>query len=328
MNPLRIIENLKFLIEIQQPVFVWGPPGIGKSQVVAQVAEQEWLELSDVRAVLLDPVDLRGLPHIDENHQACWCPPDFLPRCGSGILFLDELNAAPPLVQAACYQLVLDRRLGDYQLPDGWAIVAAGNRETDRAVTHRMPSALANRFVHLNFDVDVDQWLAWAQAGGVAPEVIAFIRFRPNLLHAFDPRKEDKAFPTPRSWEFVSRIMKHGRTVAPDLELLSGVVGEGAAVEYCGFLRIYRNLPCPEKLLDAPETAEVPEDPATLYAVCELLSEKCEEMDNLPRIVSYAKRLPPEFSVLLMRDAAQANSAIVRTPAFSEWAMAHADVLL
>jgi MoxR-like ATPase len=164
MKPLRIIENLKSLIEIQQPVFVLGPPGIGKSQVVAQVARQEGLALIDVRAVLLDPVDLRGLPHIDEQHRACWCPPDFLPQVGSGILFLDELNAAPPLVQAACYQLVLDLRLGEYQLPESWSIVAADNRETDRAVTHRMPSALANRFVHLNFDVDVEQWLVWAQA--------------------------------------------------------------------------------------------------------------------------------------------------------------------
>lgn len=328
MKPSRIIETLKTLIEILQPVFIWGPPGIGKSQVVAQVAQQEGLALIDVRAVLLDPVDLRGLPHIDDHQRACWCPPDFLPRQGRGLLFLDELNAAPPLVQAACYQLVLDRRLGEYQLPDGWRIIAAGNRETDRAVTHRMPSALANRFVHLNFEADVEEWLAWAQANGIAPEVIAFVRFRPNLLHVFDPQKEDKAFPTPRSWEFVSHIMNGRQNTHPDLELISGVVGEGAAAEFCGFLRIFRNLPDPDALLDAPDTAEVPEDPATLYAVCELLSKKTEEVDNLSRIMTYAKRLPPEFSVLLVRDAARVNSAIVHTPAFNEWAVAHADVLL
>lgn len=327
MQPSRITGALKALIHIQQPVFVWGPPGIGKSQVVSQVAQQQGLALVDVRAVLLDPVDLRGLPHIDKNNRASWCAPGFLPSDGSGILFLDELNAAPPLVQAACYQLVLDRRLGEYQLPGGWGIVAAGNRETDRAVTHRMPSALANRFVHLNFDVDPMEWLAWAQANDIAPEVIAFLRFRPNLLHAFDPQKEDKAFPTPRSWEFVSRIMNSRQDISPDLELISGVVGEGAAAEFCGFLRIFHNLPDPEKLLEFPETAEVPEDPATLYAVCELLSDKTD-MENLPRIMAYAQRMPPEFSVLLVRNAVRANSAIVQTPAFNEWAMAHADVLL
>jgi hypothetical protein len=327
MKPAQIAQNLKTLIAIGQPAFIWGPPGVGKSQVVAQVARQEGLDLIDVRAVLLDPVDLRGLPHIDDHNRACWCPPDFLPVEGRGLLFLDELNAAPPLVQAACYQLVLDRRLGEYRLPEGWCIVAAGNRETDRAVTHRMPSALANRFVHLGFDVDAGQWLDWAEENKLAAEVTAFIRFRPNLLHAFDPLKDDKAFPTPRSWEFLSRVVNGSRPKLPELELVAGVVGEGAAAEFCGFLRIFRNLPDPESLLAAPESAEVPEDPATLYAVCELLSERAAP-DNLDGIMAYARRLPPEFSVLLVRDAAREYPGIVETEAFGRWATAHAEVLL
>ncbi len=173
MKPSKIVQSLKSLIHVKQPVFIWGPPGIGKSQVVAQVAREENLDLTDVRAVLLDPVDLRGLPHINGN-RASWCPPDFLPEQGHGVLFLDELNAAPPLVQAACYQLILDRRLGEYVLAPGWSIVAAGNRDTDRAVTHRMPSALANRFAHLDFEVDVGEWLVWAQENTISPEVTAF----------------------------------------------------------------------------------------------------------------------------------------------------------
>lgn len=320
------MKALSTLIHARQPVFIWGPPGVGKSQVVAQTARREGLDLVDVRAVLLDPVDLRGLPHIDSG-RARWCPPEFLPREGTGILFLDELNAAPPLVQAACYQLVLDRRLGEYRLPDGWRVIAAGNRETDRAVTHRMPSALANRFVHLNFEVDIADWLVWAQAHDLAPEVIAFLRFRPQLLHAFDPLKDDKSFPTPRSWEFVSRIMKGTPGASLDLELIAGIVGEGAAAEFRGYFRMLRRLPDPDALLADPERADIPDDPATLYAVCELLSEKAD-MENLPRVMSYAKRLPPEFSVLLVRDAARLNHAIVHTPVFTEWAVAHADVLL
>ena len=327
MKPSRISETLKLLIDIQQPAFVWGAPGVGKSQVVAQTAGEKGRKLVDVRAVLLDPVDLRGLPRIDSNNRACWCPPEFLPATGKGVLFLDELNAAPPLVQAACYQLVLDRRLGEYKLPDGWSIIAAGNRETDRAVTHRMPSALANRFVHLDFQVDAPQWLAWAQSNRIAPEVVAFIRFRPTLLHAFDPQKDDKAFPTPRSWEFVSRIMNQQGRVPPDPELIGGVVGEGAAAEFCGFLKIFHNLPDPDDLLKDPETAHVPNDPATLYAVCELLSQKADTASP-GKIMTYAGRLPPEFSVLLVRDAARINSAIVGTPDFNSWAAAHADVLI
>ncbi len=327
MKPSRINTTLKRLIRIRQPVFIWGPPGVGKSQVVSQVAEQLDRELIDVRAVLLDPVDLRGLPHIDENRRACWCPPDFLPADGSGILFLDELNAAPPLVQAACYQLVLDRRLGEYLLPEGWSIIAAGNRETDRAVTHHMPSALANRFVHLNFDVDINEWLAWAEANRLAPEVSAFLRFRPNLLHDFDPQKNEKAFPTPRSWEFVSGILSGDPEACPDYELVAGTVGEGAAAEFSGFLRTFRDLPDPDTLLASPETAEVPEDPATLYAVCELLAGKAGT-ENMSQVIAYARRLPPEFSVLLVRDAARSNQEVIHTEAFNKWAAAYADVLL
>ncbi|WP_291323135.1 MoxR family ATPase [Desulfonatronospira sp.] len=250
-----------------------------------------------------------------------------MPDQGRGVLFLDELNAAPPLVQAACYQLILDRRLGEYVLPDGWSIIAAGNRETDRAVTHRMPSALANRFAHLDFEVDVDEWLDWAQEYRISPEVSAFVRFRPNLLHAFDPARDDRAFPTPRSWSFVSEAMKGINSQFPELEFIAGMVGQGAATEFCGFLKIFRSLPDPDELLEAPETADVPEDPATLYAVCELLSARTS-LDNLSRVMAYARRLPPEFSVLLIRDAARTNRDIVFTPEFNRWATANADVLL
>ena len=327
MKPSQINTALKTLIHIRQPVFIWGPPGVGKSQVVSQTAQQLGLNLTDVRAVLLDPVDLRGLPYIGKNHLACWCPPDFLPKEGNGILFLDELNAAPPLVQSACYQLVFDRRLGEYQLPDGWSIIAAGNRETDRSVTHRMPSALANRFVHLDFDANIKDWLIWAEENNLSEEVTAFMRFRPNLLHDFDPKKDKKAFPAPRSWEFVSRILAGKPEAELEYELIAGAVGEGAAAEFSGFTRVFRNLPDPDALLVAPETAEVPEDPATLYAICEVLAGKaCKQ--NMAQVVTYAKRLPPEYSVLLVRDAVKTDNELTHTSAFNEWAATYSDVLI
>ena len=206
MKPRLVSQALAACIEVKQPCFLWGAPGVGKSQIVRQAAQALSLRVIDVRAVLLDPVDLRGLPAINGDKKAHWCPPAFLPVEGNGVLFLDELNAAPPLVQAACYQLVLDRQLGEYHLPAGWAVIAAGNRDTDRAVTSRMPSALANRFVHLDFEADLADWATWALQAGVKTELIAFIRFRPGLLHDFDPKRNDKAFPTPRAWEFVSKI--------------------------------------------------------------------------------------------------------------------------
>jgi MoxR-like ATPase len=195
MKPSAIAQALQTLLAIRQPAFLWGPPGVGKSQVVAQVAAAHGLELTDVRAVLLDPRGPARHPALRRRGGHGLVSAAFLPRRGRGILFLDELNAAPPLVQAACYQLILDRRLGEYQLPEGWTVLAAGNRESDRAVTHRMPSALANRMVHLDFEPDLDDWLAWAEAEGIDARVRAFLRFRPRLLHAFEPPRRGQGLP-------------------------------------------------------------------------------------------------------------------------------------
>ena len=157
MKASAVLKALQSLLKSRQPGFLWGGPGLGKSSVVKQLAAQLSLPIQDVRALLLDPVDLRGLPFLGKDGRSHWATPDFLPKDGAGVLFLDELNAAPAMVQAGCYQLVLDRKLGEYTLPDGWAIVAAGNRDSDRAATNRMPTPLRNRFVHLEFEVDLQR---------------------------------------------------------------------------------------------------------------------------------------------------------------------------
>ena len=255
----------------------------------------------DVRAVLLDPVDLRGIPRIDESGAAVWCPPSFLPRTGRGVLFLDELNASPPLVQAACYQLILDRKLGEYELPEGWIVVAAGNRESDRAVTHRMPSALANRLIHLDFDPDSQDWQEWAEKAGINPRIRHFLRFRPKLLHVFEPGRSEKAFPSPRSWEFASRILQAGPHWSTTLGLLRGAVGEAAALECMGFLKVYAQMPSVDEVLADPGRVPIPEDPAVVYALCEALARRASEL-TMTSLATLAGRLPAEFGVLLMRE--------------------------
>ena len=327
MKSAQITKALESLLPIGQPVFLWGPPGVGKSQVVRQTAEILGLDLIDIRALLLDPVDLRGLPRISPDGLSQWCAPAFLPKEGRGVLFLDELNAAPPLVQAACYQLILDRRLGEYELPDGWSVVAAGNREQDRAVAHRMPSALANRFVHIDFTVDTDQWLKWAVDNRLSPEVTAFIRFRPGLLHRFDPERDTRAFPSPRSWEFVSRLMASAPEPSLLKDLVAGAVGAGAGAEFCGFMAVWRDLPAVEDILENPMGMAIPENPAVLFALCELMGAAMDN-DNADTILAWASRLPAEFSVLVMREAVRQNAKVVNTPAFAEWATAHSDVLV
>ena len=327
LKPSQVSEALGVLVGIKQPIMIWGPPGVGKSAIVKQVADENSLELRDVRAILLDPVDLRGLPHINGDGRAHWAVPEFLPREGKGILFLDELTAAPQLTQAACYQLILDRKLGEYELPEGWTIIAAGNRESDRGVVHRMPSPLTNRFVHLDFGVDLDDWTKWATKHGIATEVIAFLRFRDELLHDFDPKRSEKAFPTPRSWEFVSNIVGSG-TVTNGIEypLIAGAVGEGAAAEFMGFLKIARSIQSPDMILMSPDSAAVPEEAATLYAISTALARKATE-NNMDRVVTYANRLPDEFSVLLVKDALDRDPAVANTRAYIEWVAEHHEVM-
>src|SRR5215469_7643811 len=318
MKASFISSALRTLVAARQPVFIWGGPGIGKSAIVAQLAKALTIPLQDVRALLLDPVDLRGLPFLGSDGRSKWATPEFLPQDGTGILFLDELNAAPAMVQASCYQLVLDRKLGEYTLPEGWAIVAAGNRDSDRAATTRMPTPLRNRFVHIDFEVDVQEWSEWAIKASVRPEVIAFIRFRPELLSAFD--RDSNAFPSPRSWEFVSRILNSKPGPSAEHELFAGAVGAGAATEFSAFIRMYRELPSIDAILLNPTQEPVPENAAAQYAVASALA-RCASDTNFDRICLYLNRLPTEFRVLCVRDATLRQPAIRCTAGYVRWAV-------
>jgi len=324
MKSSAISNALRVLVNARQPAFLWGGPGIGKSAVIRQLAAALSMPLRDVRALLLDPVDLRGLPFLGNDGRSKWATPEFLPQDGSGILFLDELNAAPAMVQASCYQLVLDRKLGEYTLPAGWSIIAAGNRDSDRAVTTRMPTPLRNRFVHLEFEVDMQEWSEWAIQAGVRPEVIAFLRFRSELLNAFD--RDANAFPSPRSWEFVSRILESQPEPSIEHELFAGAVGNGAATEFSAFLRMFRELPNIDAILVNPHQEPVPENAAAQYAVASALAHRASDT-NLDRICVYLDRMPTEFCVLCVRDASLREPAIRHTAAYTKWAIQNHHVL-
>ena len=340
MRPSQIVEAINLCIEANQPVMLHGSPGVGKSAVVRQVAAQRGIELIDLRLSQLDSVDLRGVPSVDTKKRiTSWNTPNFLPTDGKGILFLDEINSAAQATQAAAYQLVLDRKLGDYVLPPGWVIIAAGNRSTDRAIVNQMSTALKNRFVHINYEVNVDDWCDWALRNDIAIEVLGFIRFRPMLLNEFEQRNDSKeerdrvqrlkdaqAFATPRSWEFLSKVVQQKPSADIEYELYTGIVGEGAAAEFMGYLKYYRDLPNLDALLMNPGAAKVPEEPATLYALATGLATKATQ-DNMERVVKYALRLPAEFQVLLMKDAITRDNELTQTKAFNDWAIKNADVM-
>ena len=336
MKASAIFEAVNLLVEARQPVFVWGEPGIGKSDLMFQIAEARKVPLRDIRALLLDPVDLRGLPYLEANAQDCsvpngsvpkqarWASPEFLPRDGEGILFLDELNAAAPMVQASCYQLVLDRKLGDYTLPDGWAIVAAGNRQSDRAVTHQMPTPLRSRFTHLDFEVDLNDWCQWAICNSIRPEVIAFLRFKPHLLSQFD--RDKNAFPCPRTWSFVSKILGANPGQMIEHGLIAGSVGDGAATEFAAFLKTFRELPNVDAILMSPDKEPVPTDACAQHAVAAALAYAAKP-NNFDQVYIYLKRMPPEFTVFAVRDAMLRTPDVKHTPAFTRFAVEHHQVL-
>ena len=259
MNPQELSTYLDGLIRhsVQISTMIWGPPGIGKSSIVAQTAKAHRLGFVDVRLSQLAPTDLRGLP-VPENGVSRWYPPEFLPRDGAGILFLDELNMAPPAMQGVAQQLILDRRVGSYVVPDGWFIWAAGNRKEDRAAVFDMPTALANRFLHLDVAPDFDSFKAYGLERGFHEQILAFLSFRPTLLHRLDPQQP--AWPSPRSWDMASTLHRAGLEIAP-------VVGAAAAAEFHAYVELYRALPDMEAILSgAGAGVPFPAEPSARYA--------------------------------------------------------------
>jgi hypothetical protein len=293
---------------------------------VAQVAAELKLPLIDIRAVLLDPVDLRGVPSV-ENGATRWNPPNFLPTEGEGLLFLDELSQAPESVQSSLLQLVLDRRLGEYCMPEGWRILAAGNRVTDGTFSRKISKALGSRFAtHLELAVDLDEWCAWAIDNQVPSEIIGFLRLRPDLLHQFDPKAQGNSFPCPRVWANVGQFL--GKLpVEAELPFFAGALGFGPAAEFTSFLEIYRNLPDIESILHDPDNSEIPEEPSVLYALCGAMSRKING-ENVSPAFRFMRRLPSEFQVVWLRDALKADPKLAVSKEFSHWAKDNGDLLL
>ena len=324
MKAKEIKNSLDGLIESQIPVFVWGSPGIGKSSIIKQIAKDKGLEFVDLRLSLLDPTDLKGIPFFDkDNHEAVWASPNFLPKepNSKGILFLDEINTAPPSVQASAYQLVLDRKVGDYELPKGWSIVAAGNHESDRGVVYRMPPPLANRFVHLNMEVSFEDWKSWAYNSGIDSSIIAFLHYDSSRLFDFDPTANQKSFPTPRSWEYVDKILASKIDEVLLLEVISGAVGAESATAFVSFRKVMYRLPDIDKLLDG-EDVEVEHDSQVLFALVAGIVSSIKQEDSMKKIdnaLKFSLTLPKEFSVMLVKDMQQNGLNIEGSSIWDDW---------
>jgi len=292
VTPNGAKRSIRRAFKKQRPIFIWGPPGIGKSEVVHQIGDEYKKALViDIRLSLWEPTDIKGIPYFDSTQgRMVWAPPVELPDEATAkkydvvILFMDEMNSAPPAVQAAAYQLILNRRVGTYHLPKNVVIVAAGNREADKGVTYRMPAPLANRFVHLEMKVDFDDWFSWASDNKLHQDVVGYISFSKKDLYDFDPKSPSRSFATPRSWSFVSELLEDDDDENTTTDLVSGAVGEGLAVKFMAHRKVASKLPNPTDILSGKikdiETKEISAMYSLTVSLCYELKEACDRNDK------------------------------------------------
>jgi hypothetical protein len=292
VTPNKAKNSLRHAMRKKRPVFMWGPPGIGKSDIVAQITNSfKNSLLIDVRLSLWEPTDIKGIPYFDTNSgKMVWGAPAELPddelaaKYDNIVLFLDEMNSAAPAVQAAAYQLILNRRVGQYRLPDNVMIVAAGNREADKGVTYRMPAPLANRFIHLELAVSFDDWFEWAVTNRVHKDVVGFLNFAKRDLYDFDPKSPSRSFATPRSWSFVSELLEDDLDESTTTDLVAGAVGEGLAVKFMAHRKVASSMPDPVEILAGKvkemKTKEISAMYSLTVSLCYELKEAADKNDK------------------------------------------------
>jgi len=333
---MRIIDAISLIeafVDSDVPVLLRGPSGVGKSDLVRQIAKKRgWYCIDKFRASTIDPVDMRGVPSVSDG-RTLWNPPADLPdeaRDGSqGFMFFDEINTGTMAVQSAMLQAVLERRIGNYTFPSGVRIIAACNLVQHSRTANRISTALADRFAHIDIEPDMESWAPWAMDNGILPEIVAFLRWsaaRDNpLLHKMPDAHSDEPAPTPRSWTMTSRTIEKAPALA--FQIAKAKVGEAAAVEFKGFLEVYRDLPKLDDIVDQPTSARVPTEPSQQYAVSAMLA-KNACASNFKALVKYLRRLPVEFSVMAVTDAVRRDPGLQQAPGFVDWATSSQAVTL
>lgn len=336
MKPNELKEFLKenWLHNPIQAIHIVGEVGVGKSSVIKQVCQDLKFEMGDIRLSLLDATDLRGLPAIDKEEKvAYWTRPAFLPPendTQNRVLFFDELLNCSPAIQNSALQLMLDRQIGEYKLPPATRVVCASNRLKDGAHIFRMSSALNNRFINILYEVDFNDWKEWAFQNNIHPTIIGFLNFRGELLHNYKSGVDTESFATPRSYEFLSRIMALNLNNGVQYEAIKGCIGEGAGTEFYSFMKIYKDLPNPNDILFKGKDI-VPTETSQLYAICSaLIGIVQNNKDKIERLIEYSMQLEKEFSVLLIKDLLKTKlkNNVVKAKNFNKWVDENKDVII
>jgi hypothetical protein len=324
----RAAHLLEILTDAGDSVMLWGTTGIGKTDIMHALGRKKGRKVMEFHAALRETVDLRGIPVPDlKTGKTRWLVPDELPQVErdgeEGYLFCDEINQAPPQMQAVLAGLVLYGVVGDYRLPKGWRVVAAGNRISDRAAAQRMPTHLRNRFAHIYCIPDVDAYCIWANVNDVAPEMVAFVRLRRALLHRL-PAGDENAFPTPRSLTKAAKYVNAPKDVRRDL--MAAHVGDDVAGEIDGFIDLYHSIGTLDDIVANPDSAKLPADPSQRFAICTGLARMATRA-NFSKIMIYADRLDGEASTLLVHDATTIEPKLKETAAYSAWAVKNQHVM-
>lgn len=329
---------LKQCFKHKRPVFMTGGAGIGKSDLIEQIATEMNGALVDVRLAQMEPTDVRGIPFYNKDiNMMDWAQPIDLPSAEFAkqypivVLFLDELSSAPPSVQASAYQLILNRRVGKYVLPDNVVIAAAGNRESDRGVTFRMPAPLANRFIHVDLKVDFDSWLQWAVDNGISSDIIGYLTFAKSDLYNFDQKSTSKAFPTPRTWSFVNQLLDDDMSDDLMTDIVVGAVGEGAAVKFMAHRKVASSLPTPSDIISGKVTTLDTDEISAMYSltsnICYELKNKLEKVgeseeyyEMLDNFINFSvNNFSVEISVVGVRMAFQVYKLPLNTSKMKSW---------
>ena len=317
--------------------FIHGSPGLGKSALLREVAKQFNLLYIDVRLSQCDPTDLNGLPMFNAvTNKAEYRPmnifplkEDKLPDGYTGwLISFDEMNTAPKAIQAASYKILLDREVGQNKLHSNVAMVAAGNLSTDGAIVTRQSTALSSRMIHFNMVVDINTWINWALKNEIDHKIISYIKFKPEMLHKFDTNHNDHTFPCPRTWEFLSTLIRGSNTLSyTKLPLLVGAIGEGAGREFFGYCEIFLELPTRKEILANPHNTPIPEEPSTLYALTGYISSDMTDK-NVESYMYYIDRLPAEFKTITLQLALKRDINLLQHDSLQTWISNNADNLI
>ena len=336
VNAQQLPALLTEVLKVGITPYIHGSPGLGKSDIVRQLAEQHNLEVIDVRLSQADPIDLNGLISFNKDKSKAQYTPlntfpiegDPLPEGKNGwICFLDEMASAPLSVQAAAFKLVLDRQVGEFNLHKRVAIVCAGNKATDGAIVNRISTPMQSRLAHFELAVSKDAWIEWADRSGIDHRIKSYISYKPDMLYRFDPKHNEYTFPCPRTWEFASKIIKGNEMTETSLILLTSVISEAAAREFYSYTRIFNSLPKLEDIVNNPDGAKVTNEPSVNYAVTGLLGHELTK-DNAEPIMKYIARLPIEFQVLCVQSAVASKPELLQNDAVVEWKASHLSDLM